>query len=62
MGSRYFSKRYNPESMRHRKPRPKTFKSSESAKKWAEANKLSKYEIKTKPYSTNEKKFFIVEN
>lgn len=30
---------------RNRKPRPKTFKSAEAAKKWAEANKISKYDI-----------------
>ena len=46
MGSRYFSKRI-PERTKTRRPRnrPKTFKSEESAKAWAEKQGLKDYKL-----------------
>ena len=46
---------------RNRAPRPKTFKSKEDAKKWAEAKGLKKYRIEDlKPESEKYKKFRVV--
>ncbi len=46
---------------RNRKPRPKTFNSAEAAKKWAEANNISKYKIVQLNMGLS-KKFKIVES
>ena len=45
MGSTLYSKRFDWTNGRDRKKRPKSFKSEDAAKKWAEANKISKYEL-----------------
>lgn len=62
MGGTFYSKRYDPISTRNRKTRPKTFKSADAAKKWAEEQKLTKFVVKEKIYSTKEKKFFVESN
>lgn len=45
MGSTLYSNRYNPKFGRNRKVRPKTFKSEEAAKKYAEEAKISDYTV-----------------
>jgi hypothetical protein len=46
MGSTYFSKRIPTRTyVRVRSPRPRTFKSEEAAKKWADAQGIKKYEL-----------------
>jgi hypothetical protein len=45
MSSTLFSKRHDPHFGRNRKARPKTFRTEEAAKKWAESQKCQKYEI-----------------
>ena len=62
MGGIFYSKRYDPITSRNRKIRPKTFKSADAAKKWAEEQKLNKFVVKEKIYSTKEKKFFVESN
>ncbi|MFC1754012.1 hypothetical protein ACFL96_11590 [Thermoproteota archaeon] len=47
---------------RNRKRRPKTFKTSEAAKKWAEENKIKSYVIvNTKSTDSKMSKFKVVE-
>jgi len=48
MGSRYYTKRLRvraEKKLRRERKRPKTFKSEDSAKKWAEANKIKDYKL-----------------
>jgi|SaaInlStandDraft_6_1057023.scaffolds.fasta_scaffold283178_2 hypothetical protein len=63
MGSRLFSNRYKYKLGRDRASRPKTFKTEEAAKQYAEANKIKKYEIKNlKSEASETKKLIIVAN
>jgi len=50
MGSTFFSKRYNPETKRLRKKRPKSFKTAEAAKAWGQKN-LKEFTVKQLTYS-----------
>ncbi len=45
---------------RKRKTRPKTFKSEESATKWAEAQGIKKFELKNIRIGTKDKKIRVV--
>ena len=65
MGSTYFEKRVfntkrKPKYGRGRALRPKTFKSEESAKKWAEANKVKNYGLVDLKKEKKEKKIKIL--
>ncbi len=65
MGSTYFKKRVfktkrKPKYGRDRKKRPRTFKSEESAKKWAEANKIKDYKLVDLKEGKKEKKIRVV--
>jgi ribonuclease E len=61
MGSTFYSNRLDQRPGRRRKKRPKTFKSEESAKKWAEENKISKYElVNLKPEGSKSVKIKVV--
>ena len=63
MGSRLFSNRYNYTVGRDRTSRPKTFKTEEAAKAYAEANKIKKYELKNLRSETAKiKKLVIIAN
>ncbi len=63
MGSRLFSNRYKYQLGRDRSRRPKTFKTEEAAKQYAEANKIKKYEIKNlKSEASKDKKLVVVAN
>ncbi len=55
MGSTFFSKRFRP-YFNTRKSRPKTFKSEEAAKKYAEEHNLKDYEIENLKSSDSTKK------
>lgn len=47
---------------RNRKKRPRTFKTEEAAKKWAEKNNIKKYELKNiRPEYKKDKKIKVVE-
>ena len=66
MGSRYYSNRLkNKKAREKRRPaRPKSFKSEESAKKWAEAKGIKEYKLvslKVDPTSKH-KKIRVVES
>ena len=56
MGSVLYSKRHDPSSGRNRKTRPKTFKTEEKAKEFAEKNKIKDYRIE----KLNDYKFRVV--
>lgn len=45
---------------RERKKRPKTFTSEESAKKWAEAQGIKKFELKNIRIGTKDKKIKVI--
>ncbi len=45
MGSTFYSKRYTARTDRGRKKRPKTFKTEEQAKKFAQEQGLKEYKI-----------------
>ena len=45
---------------RDRKKRPKTFKSEESATKWAESHGLKKFELKNIRIGTKDKKIRVI--
>ena len=45
---------------RNRKSRPKTFKSEENAKKWAESQGIKEYELKNLRVGTVDKKIRVV--
>jgi hypothetical protein len=65
MGSTYFKKRVfatkrKPRYGRGRAQRSKTFKSEAAAKKYAEANKIAKYELVDLKEGKKEKKIKIV--
>ncbi len=65
MGSTYFKKRVfktkrKPKYGRDRQKRPRTFKSEESAKKWAEANKIKDYKLVDLKEGKKEKKIRVV--
>jgi len=60
MGSTLYSKRWKWIEGRDRKKRSKTFKSEESAKKWAETNKIEKYELIDLHPSSKNKKIKII--
>ena len=48
---------------RHRKARPKTFKTEAAARKWAEANGIKNYTLRdTKAAKKHEHKFRIIES
>ncbi len=65
MGSTYYIKRI---FMRKRKPhygrdravRPKTFKTEEGARKWAEANKIKSYDLVDLKEGKKERKIKVV--
>jgi hypothetical protein len=46
MGSTLYSYRWKPKEGRNRDKRPKSFKTAEAVKAWAEKNKLKDYSIK----------------
>ena len=65
MGSRYFSRRifhkkHKPRYGRDRLKRPKTFKTNEAAKKWADANKIKKYKLVDLKEGKSDCKFKVV--
>lgn len=65
MGSTYFNKRLfatkrKPKYGRQRAGRPKTFKSEDTAKKWAEANKIADYELVDLKEGKKENKIRVV--
>lgn len=65
MGSTYFIKRIfrtkrKPRDGRERLKRPKTFKTEEAAKKWAEANGVKAYSLENLKEGKKEKKIRIV--
>jgi hypothetical protein len=65
MGSTFFKKRlfavkHKPKYGRDRIKRPKTFKSEEAAKKWAESNKIAKYKLVNLKEGKKEKKIRVV--
>lgn len=66
MSNRYYSKRLKDigkkkAKTRRKRSRPKSFKTEESAKKWAEANKIKDYKLKNlKSSESKEKKLVIV--
>lgn len=65
MGSTFFVKRifkvkHKPKYGRGRAKRPKTFKSEETAKKWAEAKKIANYRLVDLKEGKKEKKIRIV--
>lgn len=60
MGSTYFSKRYRPDTSRYRRRRPKTFRSPEHARQWAEKNKLENFEVMHTTYSTPARTKYVV--
>jgi len=45
---------------RNRKPRPRTFTSEETAKKWAESQGIKKYELKNLRIGTKDKKIRVI--
>ncbi|MSR86261.1 hypothetical protein EXS74_02605 [Candidatus Woesearchaeota archaeon] len=59
MASPTHLKSARPEN-RDRKTRPKTFKTEESAKKWAEAQGLKKFELKNIRIGTKDKKIRVI--
>ena len=62
MGSTFYSNRLDQRAGRRRKKRPKTFKSAEAAKKWAEANKISKYDLVNMRAETRKQKKIRLQN
>ncbi len=63
MSNRYYSNRLRKIEkkklkVRRRKSRPKSFKTEEAARKWAESNKIKKYVLKD--LKTGDKKKIIV--
>ncbi len=44
---------------RNRKKRPKTFKSEEAAKKWAESQGINNYELKNLRFTNKDKKIRV---
>ncbi|MBS3098219.1 hypothetical protein J4209_05485 [Candidatus Woesearchaeota archaeon] len=65
MGSRYFSKRTEFKNMKmakQRRPRhrPKSFKTEAAAKKWVEANKITKYTLRNLKSSESKSKKIVV--
>ena len=47
------------ERNRNRKKRPKTFKSEEAAKKWAESQGINNYELKNLRFTNKDKKIRV---
>mgnify|MGYP003972230423 CR=1 FL=1 len=62
MGGTFYSKRYDPNTKRNRKTRPKTFKTAQAAEKWAQEQKLTKYSVKEKVLAIKGNKFFVESN
>ncbi len=68
MSNRYYSKRLKDiekkkAKVRRARSRPKSFKTEEAAKKWAESNKVTGYTLKNlKSPENNVKKIVIVKN
>jgi hypothetical protein len=60
MGSTLYNKRWKWTEGRIRKKRPKTFNSEAAAKKYAETNKISNYELVNLHASAKKKKIRIV--
>lgn len=65
MGSTYFVKRLfktkrKPKYGRDRPERPKTFRTEEAARKWAEENKIEKYELVDMKKGQKKKKIKVV--
>ena len=65
MGSRLYSKRmrYKAEKrqvLRRAGHRPKSFKTEELAKRWAEANKISEYTLKNLKSSESKRKKIVI--
>jgi hypothetical protein len=60
MGSTLYSKRFVWTEGRNRKKRPKTFKTEQAAKKWAEANKISSYELVNLHSSSKDQKIRVI--
>jgi hypothetical protein len=65
MGSTYFVKRLfatkrKPKYGRGRPTRPKTFKTEEAAKKWAESNKIADYKLVDLKEGKKERKIKVV--
>ena len=65
MGSTYFIKRIfrtkrKPHYGRERNPRPKSFRTEESARKWAEENKIKDYDLVNMKEGKQEKKIRVV--
>ena len=64
MGSRFYSKRLRIRTKRRtraRKPRSKSFKTEDAAKKWADANKIKDYKLKNlKSSASGTKKIVVV--
>jgi hypothetical protein len=61
MGSTLYKERYKQRLGRDRKKRPKTFKSAELAKAWAERNKVKSYElVDLRPAGSKDHKLRVV--
>ena len=63
MGSRLYSKRLKLRTARKIKggrPRPKSFKTEDAAKKWADANKIKEYTLKNLRSSESSRKKIVV--
>jgi len=65
MSNRYYTKRLKDitekkAKVRGKRSRPKSFKTEEAAKKWAEANKIKDYTLKNLKSSESKTKKIIV--
>jgi hypothetical protein len=60
MGSRFFSKRYKPETNRMRRTRQKTFRSEQAAKAYAKENKLPEAGVRQMTYATGVRGKWII--
>ena len=61
MGSTLYKERYLQRLGRDRKKRPKTFKSAELAKAWAEANGIKSYDlVDLRPAGSKDHKIRVV--
>lgn len=61
MGSRLYSKRWQADSGRERNARPKSFKSEDVAKTWAEKNNIKDYKlVNLKSEDSKKKKIKII--
>ena len=63
MSNRFYSKRLRVKEERkrgNRKPRPKSFKTEDAAKKWADANKIKNYSLRNLKSTEGSKKKIVI--